>query len=307
MKEIVNGVRVHSFKAWCLAARPRTLAAAVAPVLIGGVMACVDKGLDGVRLWPFVFCFLFALIMQIDANFVNDYIDYRRGNDDVSTRLGPLRACTMGWIRPRAMQYGIGVTTLLAAAVGLPLIAYGGWWLVAVGAACILFCFLYTVCLSSMGLGDVLVVVFFGWVPVMLTYVLMLPGTTWSALWHVLWVSLACGLATDTLLVVNNYRDIDNDRRNGKRTLVVLLGHRGGELLYLFNGLAAVMLLVPLCAVGHIGGFLLPAVIYTVMHIGAYRRMRQIGEGRALNAVLALTSRNILLFALTCCVGYLVG
>ena len=176
-------VRLNSLKAWVLAARPKTLAGAATPVIMGG--GCAWMWMEGCGMSPaeafdwaaFALCMLFAWIMQVDANFVNDYFDFRKGGD-TERRLGPKRACAQGWITPGAMKTGILVTTVLACAAGLPLIWTGGPWMIAVGALCVLFCFLYTTKFSRIGLGDVLVLVFFGIVPVGFTF--YLQTGTWD-------------------------------------------------------------------------------------------------------------------------------
>ena len=289
-----------SAKAWLLAARPKTLAAAAVPVMIGLALAFADVGTAGFKTVPAVLCIAFAFVMQIDANFVNDYFDFVRGNDDDS-RLGPRRACAQGWIEPRQMLRAFIITTAVACAVGLPLIVYGGWWLVAVGALCVGFCFLYTTALASRGLGDALVLVFFGLVPVCMVYYLQAGTVTLEALL----ASLACGLVIDTLLLVNNYRDIDADTRAGKRTLVVRLGVRRGRQAYLLAGVAAVAVGLAFALFGHAWSALLP-VAYLVLHYGAYRRMVIINKGKALNMVLGLTARNMFVYGLLVSVGFLV-
>ena len=226
-----TNVRVNSLKAWILAARPKTLTGAAVPVMIGIACAVAMYGWCGIRVVPAVLCMLFALIMQVDANFVNDYFDFMKGTDD-EQRLGPKRACAQGWITASAMRSGLFVTTLLACIVGLPLVYYGGWEMIMVGLACVVFCFLYTISFSYIGLGDLLVLVFFGIVPVCMTYWLTAPPTALMSIpFAVVLMSIACGLIIDTLLVVNNYRDIDNDRRAGKLTLIVRIGERGGSPL----------------------------------------------------------------------------
>lgn len=287
-------VKLNSMKAWLLAARPKTLSGAAVPVLIGWALAVRYVGWH-VRWWPVLLCLLFAFLMQIDANFVNDYFDFRRGNDDAATRLGPPRACSMGWVSPRAMLWAIGLTTMLSCLVGLPLIYYGGWMLIGIGVACVVFCFLYTLCLSYWGLGDLLVLVFFGWVPVGLTYWLALPAGSAIDWWPVVLSGTGCGLAIDALLIVNNYRDIHNDRRDGKRTLVVRLGERNGRRLYLVVGILAALL-------GFSVFYLIPCdwdfliIIYLLDHCETYRKMKRIGQGRALNRVLGRTAINIILY-----------
>lgn len=296
-----TNVRVNSLKAWILAARPKTLTGAAVPVMIGIACAVAMYGWCGIRVVPAVLCMLFALIMQVDANFVNDYFDFMKGTDD-EQRLGPKRACAQGWITASAMRSGLFVTTLLACIVGLPLVYYGGWEMIMVGLACVVFCFLYTISFSYIGLGDLLVLVFFGIVPVCMTYWLTAPPTALTSIpFAVVLMSIACGLIIDTLLVVNNYRDIDNDRRAGKLTLIVRIGERGGLVLYLMLGLVGTILAI-------VGVVLLDwhdgqwtqslLIIYTPFHTWAFNEMRSIRKGAELNRVLGMTARNMFIFGL---------
>ena len=303
---IIGEVKTNSVRAWALAARPKTLAGAAAPVIMGG--ACAWMWLNSNWMLPaeafdwaaFAPCMLFAWIMQIDANFVNDYFDFKKGCD-TERRLGPKRACAQGWITPGAMKTGILVTTVLACAAGLPLIWTGGPWMIAVGALCVLFCFLYTTKFSRLGLGDVLVLVFFGVVPVCCTYYVQAGDVTPA----VLAASLASGLVIDTLLVINNFRDIEADRKSGKKTIIVRFGYAFGLYLYLFLGIAAVLLCMAFLCDGHLAAALLP-LLYLPPHFMAWRSMKKIGRGRELNAVLGKTSRNMLLFALLILAGFMV-
>ena len=297
-KEIM---RKNSFKAWLLAARPKTLTGASVPVMIALAMAYTDLQGNGFRIIPAVLCALFAFVMQIDANFVNDYFDFISGKDD-EQRLGPARACAMGWIDVAKMKVGIVITTVIACIIGLPLVIYGGVEMILVGALCVVFCFLYTTLLASRGLGDLLVLVFFGIVPVCATYYLQTDTCTWV----VFLASLACGLVIDTLLVVNNYRDIDNDRRAGKKTLIVMIGADKGRLLYLWLGIIASLMGVVFAVYGKYWTPLLPTV-YLIMHIATYRRMVKIGSGRQLNLVLADTARNMFVYGLTLSLGLLLS
>lgn len=296
-----TNVRVNSLKAWILAARPKTLTGAAVPVMIGIACAVAMYGWCGIRVVPAVLCMLFALIMQVDANFINDYFDFMKGTDD-EQRLGPKRACAQGWITASAMRSGLFVTTLLACIVGLPLVYYGGWEMIMVGLACIVFCFLYTISFSYIGLGDLLVLVFFGIVPVCMTYWLTAPPTALTSIpFAVVLMSIACGLIIDTLLVVNNYRDIENDRRAGKLTLIVRIGERGGLVLYLMLGLVGTILAI----VGvvlldwHDGQWIQSLlIIYTPFHTWAFNEMRYIRKGAELNRVLGMTARNMFIFGL---------
>lgn len=285
-------------KAWMLAARPKTLTGAAVPVMIGLSLAFADVG-GSFKILPAVLCLLFALVMQVDANFINDYFDFIRGNDD-EARLGPRRACAQGWVSPRQMVCAIAVTTVIACAIGLPLIIYGGVEMLLIGALCVLFCFLYTTSLSYLGLGDLLVLVFFGIIPVCIVYYLQAGTVTFEAFM----ASLACGFVIDTLLLVNNYRDIEGDERAGKRTLVVRLGARRGRMAYLLSGVTAVLLGVVFAVFGHWLASVLQ-VAYLALHYAAYRRMVKINKGKALNAVLGITARNMFVYGLLVSVGFL--
>lgn len=288
----------NSFRAWLLAARPKTLAAAAVPVMVGSGLAAADS-YDKFRIVPCILCFLFAFIMQIDANFINDYFDFKKGTDR-EDRLGPERACAQGWITPEAMKLGIAVTSLLACLAGLPLLFYGGYALIIVGVLCILFAFLYTTWLSYQGWGDVLVVLFFGVVPVGFTYYLQTGNWTWSTTL----TAVACGLVTDTLLMVNNFRDRVQDYISGKRTFVVRWGARAGALAYLILGFAPSLSCIALVLKGYVWAAILPQ-FYLILHIQTWNRMVRIEHGKELNVILGATSRNIFVFGTLLTVGLL--
>ena len=294
-------IQVNSPKAWILAARPKTLTGAAVPVMIGTALAWADS-CHHIRLIPTILCFLFAFVMQIDANLVNDYFDFLKGTDD-ETRLGPKRACAQGWVTMPAMRWALAITTALACAIGLPLVFYGGWWLIAVGILCVCFCFLYTTHLSYMGLGDVLVLLFFGIVPVTMTYYLAMPKGAQTVTWECLLASIACGIVVDTLLIINNYRDIDNDRRAGKRTLIVALGAKGGRMLYFAMGVLACLMGNMYHFSGHFWAVWLPIIIYLPLHIATFIEMRRINKGAALNRILGKTARNIFIYGLAVSIG----
>ncbi|MBQ4484124.1 MAG: 1,4-dihydroxy-2-naphthoate octaprenyltransferase [Prevotella sp.] len=299
----MSEITTNSAKAWLLAARPKTLAGAAVPVMIGSALAVSDAQWQ-VRWLPMVLCFLFAFTMQIDANFINDYFDFRKGADD-ELRLGPKRACAQGWVTPKAMLRAIAITTFLACVIGLPLVYFGGWKMVAVGAVCVLFCFLYTTHLSYVGMGDLLVVLFFGVVPVTMTYYLVMPEAMQTVTTECLLLSVACGLVVDTLLVVNNVRDIDNDRRTGKRTLIVAMGRRQGQILFFFLGFAAVILGCFLPYYEHHWATWLPIILYQPLHVVTFVEMWKIGQGEALNRILGKTARNIFIYGLAVSIGLL--
>ena len=292
-----QNIITNSFKAWILAARPKTLTGAALPVIVALALAFNKTGMTDFCIIPAALCFLFAIIMQIDANFINDYFDCIKGNDDSETRLGPKRACSEGWITLNAMKYGIIATTVIACFIGLPLIFYGGIEMLLIGGICVVCCFLYTTKLSYLGLGDVLVIVFFGIIPVCITYYVVVPYMQKEIPLNVLAASIACGLVIDTLLIINNYRDRDNDKRDGKITLIVRVGEKIGERLYFVIGLLGA---VAMCIASYITGkdlilTVLP-LLYVPMHYLAYRKMIKINQGKELNSILGKTSQNMLLF-----------
>ncbi len=301
-------IKKNSLKAWFLAIRPKTLTGAAAPVLIALALCYKDsllyqpaQGETSVFQWiPAVLCLMFALLMQVDANFINDYYDCINGVDG-EERLGPKRACAQGWVSLYAMQRGIAFTTCLSLAIGIPTIFWGGLELLIVGILCVIFAFLYTTCLARLGLGDVLVLVFFGIVPVCITYYIQLHTIPLT----VLIVSIAMGLVTDNLLIVNNYRDRDTDAKSGKKTLIVHIGSHVAEWLYLGLGVVGVMLCQVLWTENRMWGALLP-ILYLIPHFLTWRSMVKINHGRELNAVLGRTALNIFLFALLVAIGVMI-
>lgn len=288
-----SNVRTNSVRAWLLAARPKTLTGAAVPVMIAVGLALRTVAWADMAFWlPALLCFLFAFCMQIDANFINDYFDFLKGGDG-EDRLGPKRACAQGWITLPAMKSGIILTTVLSALTGIPLIFYGGWDMIFIGLACIVFCFLYTVSFSRKGLGDVLVLVFFGIVPVCTTYYILCK----SCPLEVVLMSLACGIVIDTLLVLNNYRDREQDKLHGKITLLVKLSVRNGQLLYLFLGLfGAFTALLTLIYMQQATGIVL--LVYCGVHYKTWLHLKRIGSGRELNVILGETARNIFIFGI---------
>lgn len=294
-------VKTNSVKAWLLATRPKTLSAAAVPVMIGTAFAWRNTS-EQFNWIPAILCLLFAWIMQIDSNLVNDYFDFKKGNDD-ETRLGPKRACSEGWITSDAMVWGIIITTLLGCMTGIPLILYGGLEMVMVGIACVVFCFLYTTLFSYHGLGDILVLLFFGIIPVCCTYYVCMPLHQQIPTGEVIASSIACGLAIDALLIVNNYRDIDNDRSNGKITLAVRLGESKTRRLYesigyIAAGIMIILVFFDLYQIDKLIPTYAIYLIYIILHRQSYQEMKRINKGAKLNQVLGLTARNILIFGI---------
>lgn len=297
----MEDIKRNSFKAWVLAARPKTLTGAIIPVMIGSALAYMDHRF----MWlPALICAIFAGLMQIAANFINDLFDYLKGTDR-EDRLGPERACAQGWISPDAMKRGVLCTIVLACLAGSTLLFYAGWELIIVGAVCVLFAFLYTTGpypLSYNGWGDLLVILFFGFVPVGGTYYVQALTLTPD----VIIVSLVCGLVVDTLLVVNNYRDREADRESGKRTVIVRFGEPFGRYLYLVLGVLAALLCLWFIKEGRWCAALLPQ-LYLIPHVITWHRMVKIHSGKKLNSILSETSRNMLLMGILLAAGLIIS
>lgn len=276
-------------KAWIEAMRLRTL-----PVSLAGVVAALAYGrfYHSVNAVVFVLCLVFAVLAQIASNFGNEYYDFKRGFDKVG-RDGPRRGVTEGDITPGAMKTATFMTLGLACIVGLSLVFWGGWWLIAAGIWIALGVLAYSTGpfpLSHHGLGEVAVIFFFGIVPVNLTFYVMSGYFDTS----VLLGSISIGLMGANVLLVNNIRDIDDDRAVGKHTLAVLIGRRFTSLLYLLNGWAAAYLMGSAWYI--VGSFIVPGV-YIVLHTLLWYQLTR-RTGRALNPLLGMTACLMFAYAL---------
>lgn len=297
----MSDIKQNSLKAWILAARPKTLTGALIPVILALAWAYRQGVLHNTAVAHC--CVLFACGMQIVANQINDLFDYLKGTDR-EDRLGPERACAQGWISPKAMKWGIAVGIFISCQFGIFALAatwqqlpFHGMELVVLGLSCVIFAFLYTTRLSYLGWGDVLVLIFFGFVPVCGTY--YLQAFTLDA--GIILLSLISGVAIDALLVINNYRDREQDKISGKKTIIVLGGERFGQRLYLGIGItvAILILIMSLLEGGpNIFSCLAVAATYMLLHYTTWQQMVKINQGRALNKILGLTSRNMFLMAL---------
>lgn len=277
---------------WIEAMRLRTL-----PVSLAGVLYAVGLGVATWRfsLVPAALCLVFALLAQIASNFANEYYDFKAGLDRAG-REGPRRGVTEGDITPAAMKYATFATLGAACVVGCVLVAiYGEWWMYAVGVLTALGVMAYSTGpypLSHHGLGEVAVVCFFGIIPVCLTYMLM--GGPWG--WWLLAASVGIGLMGANVLVVNNYRDADDDRAVGKRTLAVRLGRRAMAAIYCSNGIFALILTLPAWLATSQVWWIVPAV-YLAGHTVLYLRLTRL-QGARLNPLLGMTAVLMLVYAL---------
>ncbi|MBI4622668.1 MAG: 1,4-dihydroxy-2-naphthoate polyprenyltransferase [Verrucomicrobia bacterium] len=254
---------------WFAAARPRTLAAAVAPVLVGSALARHDGAFDAVAA---TLCLGFALLVQIGTNFANDYYDFMHGAD-TATRVGPRRAVAAGLVAPATMRRAMWGVLAGAFLVGLGLVAWGGPWLLVIGLASILCAIAYTGGpwpLAYHGLGDVFVFVFFGLVAVGATYFVQAGRLSADAVL----AAAAVGALATNILLVNNYRDAETDAAAGKRTLVVRFGRAAARAQ--FAAALALALAMPLAFVarGYRPWCLLPLALVPVAWAHA-RRLRE--------------------------------
>lgn len=273
--------------------RLRTLPVSVAGVVYAAGL-CVAS--HSVCVAALLLCLLFAVLAQVASNFANEYYDYRDGLDRAG-REGPRRGVTEGDITPRAMKIATFATLAAACLVGCLLVwLYGPWWMFAAGIATAAGVVAYSAGpwpLSRHGLGEVAVTLFFGIVPVCLTY--LLCGGRWG-LW-LLAAGTGVGLMAANVLIVNNYRDMDDDRAVGKRTLAVMLGRRAMTALYVADGFLAVILTLPCwLPMGRPG--LVAIGTYLVLHL-CLARMLTARRGRALNPLLGLTSMLMLAYSIT--------
>ena len=278
-------------RAWIEAMRLRTLPVSVAGVIAGCACAII---LDSFAAVPALLCLAFAVLAQIAANFGNEYYDYKNGIDKKG-RAGFRRGVTEGEITPHAMKVATYLTLAIAVAVGCAMLFYGPWWLLLVGVVIVLFALAYSAGpypLSHHGLGDVAVVIFFGIVPVTLTC--FLQTGSWIGLTEVLTTSVAVGLLAANVLVVNNYRDMEDDAAVGKRTTVVIFGRKAMSLAYLLLGILAMGVMYPVWVCLPLWSLAVPSV-YLVLHVLTWLKLKR-AEGVALNPLLGRTAVNLLIF-----------
>ena len=288
----------RTIKIWIECARLRTLPVSVAGVIMASGIAVLYHRFEWL---PALLCFAFAVLAQVVSNFANEYYDFRRGTDKKG-RVGPRRGVTEGDITPGLLLRATIGTLAVACAVGCCLIPFGGWWLIPVGILIAIFAFAYSAGpypLSYHGLGDVAVLVFFGLVPVNLTFYLQ---AGYFAPLTIL-ASITIGLMGVNVLLVNNYRDVDDDREAHKRTTVVIFGRKVASAAYLINGYVGISLLAPLWFAAPLWVLAVPA-LYLVLHTVTWNRLTH-SDGAALNPLLGATARNMLIFAvlLTACFG----
>jgi 1,4-dihydroxy-2-naphthoate polyprenyltransferase len=283
-----------------MAARPRTLPAAVAPVLVGTALAIEA---DELRPLAFVAALLGAILIQVGTNLSNDYSDARRGAD-TEDRLGPVRVTAGGLVPPRQVLVATYVSFGLAVLVGMYLVYVAGPELLLVGAASILAGVLYTGGprpYGYEGLGEVFVFTFFGIVAVTGSYYVHAERLPWAAFV----LAVPVGLLAAAILVVNNVRDLETDRRAGKRTLAVRLGRERTRTLFAVMVVGAYVALVPLFF--ELSAWVALPVGSAPIALGLIRTVFEHGDGPTLNRALAGTGMLQLLFCLLLSAGILLS
>src|SRR6478736_2625037 len=286
---------------WVMAARLRTLPAAIAPVLVGTSLARTEGTF---RAGAFIAALLGAIFIQVGTNLSNDYSDARRGAD-TEDRLGPVRVTAGGLVPPRQVLIATYVAFGLAVLVGVYLVVTAGWQLLLVGAASILAGVLYTGGprpYGYEGLGEVFVFLFFGVVAVVGSYFVQTEDLRWEAFA----LSVPVGLLAAAILLVNNIRDADTDRRAGKKTLAVRLGRDRARALFVAC-IAIAYLTVPVVAIfgRGISPLVLLALLSLPLAIPLVRVVRERSDGPSLNEALARTGMLLALFSLLLSIGLL--
>lgn len=286
---------------WLLAARPKTLPAAAAPVVVGAALALSE---DVFSPGPALAALLAALLLQIGANLANDVFDYKKGAD-TGARLGPLRVTQAGLLSPEQVLLATGITFGLAALIGLYLIVVGGWPIALIGLLSIAAGLAYTggpFPLGYNGLGDVFVFLFFGLAAVCGTYYVQ-AGTVSPAAW---WAAGPMGLLATAILVVNNLRDLETDRAAGKKTLAVRWGARAARLEY--SLLLAVAYLCPLLmGLTRVSSAWVMLAWLSLPLARSQLDLIWHSQGRVLNQALAGTARLELVYGLLFSAGLLIG
>jgi 1,4-dihydroxy-2-naphthoate octaprenyltransferase len=290
------------FNAWLLAFRPRTLPAAIAPVMLGTAMAITDKHFAWLAAAA---AFSVALLLQISVNLANDYFDCLRGID-TADRLGPPRVAQSGLIPLKEVRTGMALVLILSLIPGIYLLAVGGWPVLFIGLACIGAALAYSggpFPLASHGLGDIFVFIFFGLVAVCGTYYVQALRLT-----PMVWLMGSIeGLLITAILVVNNLRDIQTDRQSGKRTLAVIIGDRGSKVEYLLLLGAAYAIPVILWLSSHGSAWMILPLFSLPLAVPLMRCVWKSAGGPILNQALASTAKLALVFSLLLSAGVILS
>ncbi|MCH5213954.1 MAG: 1,4-dihydroxy-2-naphthoate octaprenyltransferase [Muribaculaceae bacterium] len=273
-------------KAWIEALRLRTLPVSVAGVA-GGVACALTYG--SFRLLPMIVCLVFAVMAQIVSNFANEYYDFKHGLDRKG-REGFRRGVTEGDITPKAMKRATYILLAITCAVGASLIIWGGWQLIFVGLLIAFFAIAYSagpLPLSKIGMGDFAVIIFYGIVPVIFTC--FLQTGNWENLSLTLPVGVALGLLADNVLIINNYRDMEDDTKVGKLTTVVIFGRKVMRFIYLLNSTLALAVIAIFFIISRNPLWIICWAVSEIFYIFVWLKLATL-RGSALNGMLRLTA-----------------
>lgn len=294
---------MSGLRLWIMAARPRTLPAALSPVIVGTAVAVA--AVDSLRVGAFIAALGGSIFIQIGTNLANDYSDAKRGADVVD-RLGPVRVTAAGLVAPRRVLVATWIAFGVAVAAGIYLAVIAGPIILAVGAASIVAGVLYTGGprpYGYEGLGEVFVFVFFGLIAVNGSYFVQLErlDVLPAAL------SILIGLLTSAILIVNNVRDMDTDRRAGKRTFAVRAGRRVARLTFEGSVAASYVLLPVALLIGDGSAWGMLALLSLPLAIGPIGALRHREDGASLNVALASTGRLLAAYSVLLSAGLLIG
>ncbi|MEA2398281.1 MAG: 1,4-dihydroxy-2-naphthoate polyprenyltransferase [Thermoleophilaceae bacterium] len=298
----MNARALSPLRLWLVAARPRTLPAAVAPVLVGTALAGLDDVFHPLR---FACALVGSVFIQVGTNLANDYSDARRGAD-TEDRLGPVRVTAGGLMPPRQVLVGTWIAFGIAVAAGAYLVAVAGWELLLVGAASIAAGVLYTGGprpYGYEGLGEIFVFLFFGIVAVVGSFYVQVERLRWEAFA----VAAPVGLLAAAILVVNNVRDIETDRRAGKRTLAVRLGRLRARRLYAVMIVLSYLAPVVIWAAGGLTYCVMLPLLSAPLAVPLMRTVGTRTDGASLNAALAGTGRLLAVYSVLLAAGILLS
>ncbi len=284
---------------WINSARPKTLAASIAPVIVGAAMAWVDGPMNWLA---FIITLLSAVFIQIGTNFANDYYDHFKGSD-TEGRIGPQRGIHTGQVSPAQMKKAFITAFGIAVVLGAFLVVKGGWPIAVIGVVSVICGYLYTggpIPLAYIGLGDVFVLVFFGPVATGGTYFLQRGDLDFN----VVLAGLATGLPAVAILAVNNFRDFHSDKAARKNTLVVRLGQTFGLYEYAFCVLGVCVIPIYLAITNPDRVFCLLALLTLPFSIRMIRTMASYPPAETLNDLLANTGKLLICFSLLFAIGY---
>lgn len=285
---------------WLLAARPKTLPAGIVPVFVGGVMA---YSVGKFSLLPFLAALFGSIMIQIGTNFANDLFDFKKATDR-SDRIGPTRVTQAGLVTTRQITIATAIAFALATLAGIYLVYIAGWPIVVIGLVSIACGVLYTAgpfALGYIGLGDMFVLVFYG--PVALAGTFYVQTLEMSN--GIILAGLPFGMISTAILVVNNLRDIDSDKRGRKNTLAVRFGRRFARVEYLLLLIGAAAMPVILYLLQHTGSGVMLASMFLLFAIPSVKSVFSSSDGVRLNKTLASTGRLLIIYGVLFSIGYL--